>query len=296
MTANIAENRRFYTEVLGLRLVKRSVNQDDVRAYHLFYADAAGSPGTDMTFFDWPTIGLNVAGTSSVGLTSFRVPGGSLDAWEQRLTEAGTAPERDTDEFGREVLLFSDPEAQRLELVDDTGLPGESTPWTSAVPAEMAVRGILGVFLESANPQGTAGVLSEILGYRHVKGSGGIFETSDERHFGQIRVNGPLGKRPARLGAGGVHHVAFRVEDDEELGALMDKIESKGLRTSGFVDRYYFHSVYFREPGGVLFELATDGPGFASDEDPAHLGERLALPPFLEPRRAEIEAGLRPID
>lgn len=296
VTAQIGQNLEFYTHTLGLRLVKKSVNQDDVSAYHLFYADAVGSPGTDMTFFDWPNIGANTPGAGTVSLTSFRVPGEALEWWEARLEGAGAFPETERDELGRTRLQFTDPEGQRLELVDDTDFAGGSAhPWSAKVAGERAVRGIMGVDIISARPAGTSRVLTEILGYKYVNGSDGTFEAGDDKHYACIRVHEPEGRRIGRVGAGGVHHVAFRVSDDEELRALQSKIESVGLSTSGFVDRFYFHSVYFREPGGVLFELATDGPGFSSDEPVEELGLHLALPPFLESNRKEIEAGLKPL-
>jgi len=295
VTARISENLEFYTKGLGLRLVKRSVNQDDVSAYHLFYADAVGSPGTDMTFFDWPNIGPNSPGAGSIASTAFRIPTASLDWWETRLGDLDTAPQRIEDDFGRESIQFSDPEGQRLELVEDEGLPAPTTPWEASVPAEHALRGILGVDLESARPDMTKRVLTELLGYHPLTGSDEAFGVADQETTGRVRVFDSPSRRVARLGAGGVHHVAFRVKDDDVLRAMQEKIEKVGLKTSGYVDRYYFHSLYFREPGGILFELATDGPGFASDEDMASLGERLALPPFLEPRRAEIESGLKPL-
>ncbi len=293
ITADITKNLEFYTKTLGLRLVKRSVNQDDVSAYHLFYADAAGTPGTDITFFDWPNVGNTVPGPGTVSLTSFRVMKDALDWWHQRLEAADAAPFRDEDAFGRESILFTDPEGQRLELVDETGMEGRSKPWAADVPEEMALRGILGVEIESARPDSTERVLTELLGYQGT--SEGIFETGDEDHHARIRVLPLLKQRLGKVGAGGVHHVAFRVQDDDELNMLKERIEAAGLGTSGFIDRFYFHSLYFREPGGILFELATDGPGFASDEDEETLGQKLALPPFLEDRRAEIEAGLKPL-
>jgi glyoxalase family protein len=288
VTAQIGKNMEFYTGVLGLRLVKRSVNQDDVKAYHLFYADAAGSPGTDMTFFDWPMVAPNVPGPGTIALTSFRVPGSSLGFWEERLGAAGASPVRDETN-----ILFADPEGQRLELVDDSGLPGGGVPWAKEVSADNAIRGILGVDLESARPDSTRRVLTEILGYQSSDGKSYVAASAE--HHGRVRVVESSKDRFGRVGAGGVHHVAFRVMDDEELLAMKDRVEGLGLQTSGYVDRFYFHSLYFREPGGVLFELATDGPGFASDEDTEHLGERLALPPFLEPQRERIEAGLKPL-
>lgn len=295
VSSQISENRRFYTEVLGLRLVKRSVNQDDVSAYHLFYADAVGTPGTDITFFDWPTIGPAQPGLGTVSLIHFRAPANSFEFWESRLDAANGYPERAVNEEDREMLLFSDPEGQRLSLIDAADLPGTSSPWTQVVAPEYAIQGILGVDLESARPESTWRVLTELLGYGSSQEFPGFMETGDERHHAQVRLIEGHSNRMGRLGAGGVHHVAFRVDDEAELLDMQAKIEATGLGTSGLVDRYYFKSLYFREPGGILFELATDGPGFGSDEDMATLGEKLALPPFLEPRRTEIEAGLRPI-
>lgn len=293
VSANIVDNLAFYTGVLGLRLVKKSVNQDDVSAYHLFYSDAVGTPGMDLTFFDWPSSPANVPGPASVALTTLRVQGGALDSWQQRLMENGIVPVRDTDLAGRDRLLFADGEGQRLALVDDTGLSGTVTPWTKSVPAEMAIRGILGVDMDSARPDSTRKVLTELLGYEDIDGT--RFVINGEHHASELVIHEPGDRSFAMIGAGGVHHVAFGVRDDEELLALQDKIESFGIRTSGRIDRFYFHSLYFREPGGVLFELATEGPGFASDEALEHLGEKLALPPFLEQNRASIERNLKPL-
>jgi len=295
VTAKIAENLSFYTQTLGLRLVKKSVNQDDVSAYHLFYADKVGTPGTDMTFFDWPNIGGHTPGSADISLTTFRVPGSSLDWWEQRLEVAGTGPLRELDEFETDRILFTDPEGQRLELMDDTGLPELAQPWEATVPAEFAIRGIVGVDVVSARPEITRGVVTQLLGYQPVGPSGNAFETRDAKTYGRIQIHEPDGRRIARLGAGGVHHVAVRVDNDDELLAMQKEIEAVGFKTSGFVDRFYFHSLYFREPGGILFELATDGPGFASDESAETLGSKLALPPFLEEQRASIEANLKPL-
>ena len=293
VSAKINQNLDFYTGMMGMRMVKKSVNQDDVSAYHLFYADAVGSPGTDLTFFDWPKIQPNQPGLASVALITLRVPGAALDAWEKRLKEGGVEVNRGVDLAGRDRLLFVDPEGQRLALVDDTGLAGETVPWAKAVPKEMAIRGIFGVDMDSAHPDSTCKVLTDILGYEDVDGA--RFILNGESHASELVVREPEDRGFAMVGAGGVHHVAFGVRNDEELFAFQDKIESAGFRTSGYVDRFYFHSLYFREPGGVLFELATEGPGFASDEDADHLGEKLALPPFLEANRTSIEANLKPL-
>ena len=293
VSAKIDQNLDFYTGMMGMRMVKKSVNQDDVSAYHLFYADAIGSPGTDLTFFDWPKIQPNRPGLASVALITLRVAGQAMDAWEKRLKNGGVIVYRGVDLAGRDCLLFVDPEGQRLALVDDSGLAGETVPWTKSVPSEMAIRGILGVDMDSARPDSTRKVLTEILGYEDVDGT--RFVLNGDHHASELVVRDPENRGFAMVGAGGVHHVAFGVKNDEELLAFQDKIESAGIRTSGYVDRFYFHSLYFREPGGVLFELATEGPGFSSDEDTEHLGEKLALPPFLEGRRASIEAGLKPL-
>lgn len=293
VTSEIRDNLRFYTEVMGLRLVKKSVNQDDVSAYHLFYADAVGSPGTDLTFFDWPKIGPNMMAGGQVSQTTFRVAKESLDWWQERVEALGLPTERGLDVSGRDSISFADPEGQALELVDDTGMPGEVHPWTKSVPEEHALRGILGVDLSSVRPAHTQRVLTEVLGFNRIEP--GVFEVKSEEAIGQVRLLDASSRGIGRVGAGGVHHVAFRVRDDEHLREVQERAESLGLQTSGYVDRFYFHSVYFREPGGVLFELATDGPGMHADEPMETLGERLALPPFLEGRRESIEAGLKPL-
>ncbi|MGV3616240.1 MAG: ring-cleaving dioxygenase [Fimbriimonas sp.] len=293
VSSDIVRNLEFYTGTMGLRLVKKSVNQDDVRAYHLFYADEVASPGTDFTFFDWPTIGPNVPGPGTVSLTTFRVPGASLEAWEARLTAAGLYVEQDEDPRGRARLLFSDPEGQRLALVDGDRLPNDTKPWTAVVPAEQAIQGIFGVDLESARPDSTHRVLTDILGYTEAKGGEGpVYQIEG---ISEVRIAPQTMPRLGSVGAGGVHHVAFRVRDDAHLTEMQDRIEAAGLKTSGYVDRFWFHSLYFREPGGILFELATDGPGFGIDESMENLGETTVLAPFLEPRRAEIEANLKPL-
>jgi glyoxalase family protein len=291
VSAQIEANLAFYTGVLGMRLVKKSVNQDDVSAYHLFYADKVGSPGTDLTFFDWPSIQPNRPGAGTVALTTLRIPDGSIGSWQERLGNEFVSFNQDL--AGRNRIMLTDGEGQSLALVEDSGLPGTVVPWTASVPESMAIRGILGVDIASARPDSTRRVLNEILGYEDTDGS--RFFTSGEDYASEIIVREPTDNGFGQVGAGGVHHVAFRVRNDVELREFQDEIESFGIRTSGYIDRYYFHSLYFREPGGVLFELATEGPGFASDEDAEHLGEGIALPPFLEPRRESIVANLKPL-
>jgi glyoxalase family protein len=309
VTSNAPGNIAFYTEVLGLRLVKKTVNQDDVSAYHLFYGDEIGHPGTEMTFFDWESIGPHVPGAGMIAATAFRVPSReALQWWAQRFDEHGVAHGAIGERAGRSVLPFVDPEGQRLELVNDTardaapGVP-PGVPWAkSPVAAQWAIRGLEGVSLAVQSLEPTAAVLTEIMGFRRVGEyeDGGhraaTFEVGPGGPGAEVRlVARPDLRRSPMIGAGGVHHVAFRTPNDEEHAMWRERLARAGLRVTPVIDRYYFHSIYFREPGGVLFEIATDGPGFTTDEDPEHLGEALSLPPFLEPRRAQIEANLKPI-
>lgn len=300
ITAEVAQNARFYTQTLGLRLVKKTVNQDDVSAYHLFYADARASPGTDITFFDWP-IGRERRGTHSVVRTCFRVNGqASLEWWAERLTmervfHAGVQ-ERD----GRATLDFEDPEGQRLSLIDDAGT-GEAHPWErSPVPVEHQVRGLGPIVLSVPRIEATDRVLTSVMLMKKVR----EYSMGAPVHVYEMGGGGPVAELhvlvepdapQAQQGAGGVHHVAFRTPSYEEHAEWVKRLAELRIPSSGSVERYYFRSLYFREPNGILFEIATDGPGFAVDEPLETLGERLALPPFLEPRREEIEARLKPL-
>lgn len=295
ITADAAGNRRFYTEVLGMRLVKKTVNQDDVSAYHLFYADALASPGTDVTFFDWPT-GPERRGGNSVTRTGLRVDGG-LDWWRDRLLAAGLSPGEIARTAGRATLDFQDPEGQRLRLTDDGGA-GEAHPWDqSPVPAERQIRGLGPIELTVPTLVPTEAMLTEVMEMRAIgrHGATHVFEMGEGGPAAELHVTVDKGLRPARQGAGAVHHVALRTPDVASLHAWTERLGKMRVPSSGEVERYYFRSLYFREPGGVLFEIATDGPGFGVDEPMETLGERLALPPFLEPRRAAIEAGLKPL-
>ena len=305
VTAQAPENLAFYTGVLGLRLVKKTVNQDDVSAYHLFYADEHGSAGTEVTFFDWAQAAPNQPGSGEVSSVALRVSGQSaMEWWSDRFEKLDVPHRLTTNATGREVLAFVDPEGQRLQLIDDSDarvLGG--TPWTgSGIPAEMAIRGLGAVILTVRRLEPTSRILTEIMGFRQA----GVFD-GPEGQTAQFETGagGPgamvlVAVRPdfprARQGSGGVHHIAFRTPTFEEHESWQRHLEASGVHVTPVIDRFYFHSIYFREPGGVLFEIATDGPGFATDEDPAHLGESLALPPFLEPYRAQIEAGLKPLE
>jgi glyoxalase family protein len=307
VTADAPGNVTFYTDVLGLRLVKKTVNQDDVSAYHLFYGDDLGHAGTEMTFFDWAQMAPNRPGRREVSEIALRVPSqASVEWWASRFAERGVAHGPIEERAGLASLAFADPEGQRLRLIDDSGSSvAGGTPWAgSPVPAEHFIRGLGAVTLTVGQLEPTAAVLTRAMGFAQT-GEWADPKNSESRLVTfETGVGGPgatvwVNVRPdlpnAGLGSGGVHHVAFRTPNDEEHVAWQARLSELGLGVTPVIDRFYFHSIYFREPGGVLFEIATDGPGFATDEDPAHLGEGLALPPFLEPYRAQIEAGLRPL-
>jgi glyoxalase family protein len=302
ISARIRENLHFYTQVMGMRLVKRSVNQDDVTAYHLFYADAVGTPGTDLTFFDWPAPPER-RGTHSIVRTCLRVHGAAtLDWWVARLAEHGVESSPVAERDGRAVIDFEDFEGQRLSLVDDGGAGDAPQPWDrSPVPPEHQLRGLGPVFLSVPSITETAALLTRALHMRQAREYAlpqgarvHVFEMGAGGPHAELHIAVQPDLPPARQGAGGVHHVALRTPD-HQYEAWSDRLDSLRVANSGKVDRYYFRSLYFREPNGILFEIATDGPGFAVDEQPATLGEGLALPPFLEPQRERIERNLKPL-
>ncbi len=304
ITATAAANKRFYTETLGLRLVKKTVNQDDTSAYHLFYADGMASPGSDLTFFDWPAAPER-RGTNAITRTGLRVGSGeSLAWWERRLADAGLTHGKVSDIDGRASLAFEDPEGQRFCLIDD-GSAGESHPWDrSPIPAEHQIRGLGPITISVPTLARTRDMLMKVMNlsetrtYASPDGQGEVhvFSMGPGGPAAELHVAVQPGLPAAQQGAGGVHHVAFRTPNVESIHAWAARLAELGVRSSGEVERYYFRSLYFREPGGNLFEIATDGPGFAVDEPIGALGERLSLPPFLENRRAEIEANLKPLD
>ncbi len=306
VSANIKGNYRFYTRVLGMRLVKRSVNQDDVRAYHLFYADAIGSPGTDLTFFDWQ-MPREQRGSHCVSRTNLRVTGSaSLEWWKLRFAELGVAASDIEERDGRLTMDFEDPEGQRLALIDDGGAGDIPVAWDdSPVPAEFQIRGLGPIMLSVTKLRRSEPVYTGVMNlrpvreYAHPENSAHrvvVYEMGNGGPHAELHVAEQPDLPSARLGAGGVHHVAFRTPNAEEYHRWYDHLNSMGVPNSGEIDRYYFQSLYFREPNGILFEIATDGPGFAVDEDPSTLGQEVALPPFLEPDRAAIVANLKPID
>lgn len=298
-------NLDFYGGVLGLRLVKKTVNFDDPATYHLYYGDELGRPGTLLTFFPWPLARRGQLGAGQATTTSFAVPEGSLGYWSERLrrhgASAGEPRRRGEDE---EVLRLADPDGLELELVAHAGgagvaAGGEGRPWEGGpVPAAHAIRGLFGVTLTEWNADRTAEMLTGTLGFR-------LEAEAGERLRFVVGEAGAAGTRldllaqPAaargRISAGTVHHVAWRVAGDDEQRAWHRELSERGLHVTPIMDRQYFHSIYFHEPGGVLFEIATDPPGFAIDESVAELGSALKLPPWLEPSRAEIESVLPPL-
>ena len=305
VTGHASENVAFYTGVLGMRFVKKTVNQDDVSAYHLFYGDKIGNPGTEMTFFDWSWARPDPEGSGKISATAFRVPDrAALDWWAERFDKLGVKRGNIGDRNGRAVLPFTDPEGQNLELADGGELgmqPG--TPYSGGyVRPDKAILGLHASTLTVRNIGATSRVLRQALGFR----AAGEYQRNGARvAVFEVGPGGPgtevhLEERPdlplhRQVGIGGVHHVAFRTPNDEEHLKWRDNLRQLGIGVTPVIDRFYFRSVYFREPGGVLLEIATDGPGFATDEDPAHLGERLSLPPFLETQREMIEGRLEPL-
>ncbi len=302
ISARPRDNLAFYAGVLGMRLVKKTVNQDDVSAYHLFYADGEARPGTDLTFFDFP-IPPERRGNHSISCTGLRVQGEStFSYWHARLTDAGVKAGKPVEVDGRLTLPFEDPEGQRLMLVDDGGA-GQAAPWPdSPVPVERQIRGLGPIVLTVPELANTELVLTRVMNMRSVRhyvAADGrrtqVYEMGEGGAGAELHVVEDRELPPARQGAGGAHHVAFRTPDEAEYEAWARRLNDLNIPNSGEVDRFYFRSLYFREPNGILFEIATDGPGFATDEPMETLGESLSLPPFLEPRRAEIEAGLKPL-
>ena len=305
VSAKIRDNYRFYTQVMGMRLVKRSVNQDDVSAYHLFYSDAVGSPGNDLTFFDWP-VPAERRGTHSITRTHLRVNGrASLDWWAARLSEHGVGHGGVQERDGRAVLDFEDGEGQRLALIDDGGAGDPPVPWDrSPVPAEHQVRGLGPIVMSVPTLSQTDTVLTKVLEMRQVRSYAHdsaqpnvhVYEMGDGGPHAELHVAVQPDLPVARQGAGAVHHVAFRTPDEDGYHAWAARLNEMRIPNSGEIDRYYFRSLYFREPNGILFEIATDGPGFAVDEDMETLGEKVVLPPFLEHRREAIVSRLKPLD
>jgi glyoxalase family protein len=281
-----------------MRLVKRTVNFDDPSTYHLYLGDEIGTPGSILTFFPWPTARRGSPGVGQVDVTSFSIPEASLDYWERRLLSAGVPVERSAKRFDEEVLTFGDPDGLRLELVAHSRPAGATRPWRDAlVPAQHAIRGFYSVTLCEQGYEATVEVL-ETMGFRKVAEQGNHLRFDVGQGGSSARLDVLCASEAAygSVAAGIVHHVAWRVADDDSQRSWRTRLVNKHLNVTPVIDRCYFHSIYFREPGGVLFELATDPPGFAIDEPPEKLGEALKLPSWLEPSRKRIEQALPPIE
>ena len=297
ITGDAQANLDFYTRVLGMRLVKKSVNQDSPDTYHLFYADADGNPGTDLTFFPWPDSAPVHPGIGLSMEVSLAVPSASVAYWRQRMLDHAVAIDGEEDRRGEHAMLLRDPFGQRLALVA-TSDAREFTAWNkSPVPAEHQIRGLHAVRLWERDRASTESFLLNTLGFHSMGNDNGwhrygVADGGSGKHLDIREISS--GER-GRWGVGGIHHVAWRVKDDAAQLVVRERVLNAHRRPTDVIDRFWFHSVYFLEPGGVLFEVATDGPGFAIDESAETLGEHLVLPPWLEPSREEIEAELPPL-
>jgi glyoxalase family protein len=289
------ENLDFYVGVLGMRLVKKSVNQDDPGTYHLFYADAEGRPGTDLTFFPWPQLARPRMGHGLTHEVALEVPVASLDYWVSRLQHYGTPVAREP-RFGDDTIALKDPHGLSLRLVGrPAGRP--FTPWSaSPVLPDHQVRGLFGAQVWERDGGLTASFVSEVLGFERLGTDNGCTRFGFADTPGILDVKETPGVTRGAWGVGAVHHLAWRVDDEAHQLAVRTQVTASGGRPTPVIDRFWFKSVYFLEPGGVLFEIATDGPGFTVDEDLATLGEHLVLPPWLEPHRKEIEDALPPLE
>lgn len=297
IAGNAQENLDFYVGVLGMRLVKKSVNQDDPGTYHLFYADGEGHPGTDLTFFPWPDLPPGRPGAGLTVEVALAVPASSLGYWQERLARLGVRTGSLETRFGGRFLPLTDPHGLALALAftDD---PREFSPWTeSQVPAAHQVRGLHGVRLWERDRARTAEFLTGALGFTPAGEDGGWqrFIVGDGSSGRYLEVRELPSERQGSWGVGSVHHIAWRVPDDEAQRDARNRVRAAGRQPTDVIDRFWFRSVYFREPGGALFEIATDGPGFTVDESPEALGTTLVLPPWLEQDRARIEAAVPPL-
>ena len=290
ITADAQQNIDFYCGVLGLRLVKLTVNFDDPGSYHLYYGDELGRPGTILTFFAWPGAYRGRVGPPQATAVSFAVPEGALEFWSEQLDRHGVEARHGTTRFGERVLGFTDPDSMALEIIAKTR-SGDQIPASGPVPVEAAIRGFHGVTLSEEGYENTAKLLTDIMGFRPDGSEGNRFRyRAAAGEFAAVvdLLCVPDG-RHGGMGAGVVHHVAFRTPDDKQQLAWRETIVRLGFNVSPVMDRTYFDSIYFREPGGVLFEVATDNPGFTADEVAEELGTRLMLPPWLEPERPQLE-------
>lgn len=302
ITSSAEKNYEFFTYVLGMRLVKKTVNQDDIQTYHLFFADDKGSAGTDMTFFDFPGIPKGRHGTDEIYKTSFRVPNdAALEYWVKRFDRMDVKHQGIQELFGKKTLAFVDFDDQQYQLISDENNEGvaSGTPWQKGlIPLEHAITGLGPVFVRVSNFDHFKEVMEKVLQFKEIgkEGSLHLFEVGEGGNGAQVVVEYNAVLPRAQQGFGTVHHAAFRVEDRSVLEHWIKRLDDFQFHTSGFVDRYFFQSLYARVAPQILFEFATDGPGFMGDEPYETLGEKLSLPPFLEPKREQIESMVRPID
>lgn len=302
ITSSAEKNYEFFTYVLGMRLVKKTVNQDDIQTYHLFFADDKGSAGTDMTFFDFPGIPKGVHGTNEIYKTSFRVPSdAALDYWVNRFDRLEVKHTGIKELFGKKTLSFVDFDDQHYQLISDENNIGidAGIPWQNGpIPLQYAITGLGPIFIRVANFDYFKEMIEKVLLFKEIAQDGSVhlFEVGEGGNGAQVIVEYNTILPQAIQGFGTVHHAAFRVEDRTVLDEWIKRMGDFGFQTSGFVDRFFFASLYARVAPQILFEFATDGPGFMGDEPYETLGEKLSLPPFLEPKREQIEKLVRPID
>lgn len=291
------DNLDFYAGLLGLRLVKLTVNFDDPGTYHLYYGDGIGHPGTIITFFPWPKAPEGRKGTGQVTATSFAVPRDAIPYWADRLDRHRIAHRKPAERFGEQVLSFSDPDGLNIEIIATPDIRPERAYTNGPVPPEYAIHGFHSATLTEAGYRKTAALLTDTMGFRLVQQEGNRFryaaESGDAGGIADV-VCAPE-ERPGRVAVGTVHHIAWRTADDKQQAAWQKELAGLGYDVTPIIDRKYFHSIYYREPGGILFEIATDPPGFAVDEAPEELGSKLQLPPRLEPARQELLAVLPPL-
>lgn len=291
-------NVQFYHSVLGQRLIKKTVNFDDPGTYHFYFGDEVGTPGTIMTFFPWQHMQRGVLGNGETSAVAYTIPQGSVSYWRERLKANGVVVGETQTRFGQTVLPFKDPDGMGLELIE-TADPATITHWAAGnVPVDKALRGFHSVTLWLADVEGMGILLTQFLGYEFIGQEGDRYRYKGASNDVGLYVD--LFHRPdkgnGRFGAGSIHHIAFRTVDDDEQLEYLQKLRQAGFQVTPVQDRQYFHSIYFRSPGGVLFEVATDAPGFLYDEPVAELGNSLKLPPWLEPQREQITAVLPAID
>jgi len=292
------QNLDFYAGLLGLRFVKRTVNFDDPGSYHFYFGDARGTPGTILTFFPWPGARRGSRGTGQIEATGFTIPPSSISYWLDRLRKQNVPAEKTSARFGEEVIRFADPDGLLLELIASTSVPSVEFWPDSPVPSEHSLRGFHSVSAALEGYERTASLLTDSFGYRLIDQSGHRFRFAAQNDAAKGRIIDLLclpDSHPGRVAAGSVHHIAFRARDEKEQLEWREHLVGLGYNVTPVIDRTYFHSIYFREPGGVLFEIAPDPPGFTLDEKVEELGNGLRLPPWMESARSEIEAILPPI-